>query len=251
MNIQDRSLAHRRRGWGGVLTYSDRVLAYSPSAYWPLSDAGGDVAACLINSGQNGTRKGNVVLGSGIGPHGGLCSYFPGETGDWIDITTLALKASWSTDAGTMMAWAKVYNAAVWTDVAWRMTFVMMPVTPGSAVYAYGRNDGNNQLLSRVDDGTNDNQSPLTPGVAIGTAWAHFALTWDKDAGEGAGEVKHYLNGVQQGETGTPFVQVGALGSAYISSYNGSQYCWHGWLSDLAYWSSALPVASILDLATV
>ena len=48
-------------GMGGQ-TYSGRILATNPIAYWPLNETTGTAAVCPVNAAMNGTYNRDVSL---------------------------------------------------------------------------------------------------------------------------------------------------------------------------------------------
>src|SRR3990167_7032858 len=108
-------------GLPGGPAYLGKVLRVQPDdliAAWLLAEAVGTKAKNLARSGsaRDGAYTG-VSLGQfGIGD-GRRCPWFDG-TGDYVDVYTTGLRDACNGAELTILAWAKVNAAAVWTDVA-------------------------------------------------------------------------------------------------------------------------------------
>ena len=82
------------RGLMGGGTYADRVMRYGPIAYWPLWEASGTVAHCLVNPLQNGTYNSPVQgwpPGTGIGD-GNTAPWFDGAT-SFVNIFSVPIQS--------------------------------------------------------------------------------------------------------------------------------------------------------------
>lgn len=236
--------AMMRLGVGGAGGYSAKVLGYSPIAYWPLWEASGSVAECLVNPLQNGAYTGVTLGQEGIGD-GNTCPLFDGLT-DFVDIWTATFRNAFSGTEGTAMIWAKVFNVGVWTDGQWRALLNL-------------RADANNTLWFVSTDTNNRLRFRYTAASAIRnrdrdgmttTDWMVLAITWSVLANE----VKFYFNGVQEGAISTSGVWVGLLDNTrtLIGGHSTTPTNpWHGWLGHCIAFDRALPQPTVLDLATV
>lgn len=100
---------------GGPLTYTRKVLATAPLAYWPLTDAAGaSVALDASGHGYNGTPT-NVTFGSSDGIGDSKKSAAFGVNG-CIDIYSAGLAGALNLNEITIMAWAQIPVAGTWTD---------------------------------------------------------------------------------------------------------------------------------------
>jgi len=226
-------------------TYADKVLGTGPIAYWPLWEASGTVARCLVNPAQNGTYSSNVSTwppGTGIGD-GNTAPGFDG-TNDYIDVQTAALAAAFNASQGSFAIWARVTNVGVWTDAATRY-IANLQVDANNNVRAMKTN-ANNQLL-RTYVANAVPELGYNNGVAT-TGWFHLCHTWSV----AADEVRYYMNGAWS-ETDTVLgVWVGALAKSIIGSYNiPVNQPWSGGLAHPAIWSRALAASEIAALAVV
>ena len=240
MNIQTRSKSHRRRISGA--TYGSAILATGPIAYWPLDEASGSVARCLVNAAMNGTYEG-PTLANAVGPDGAsLHPLFDGSN-DRVDIQSAALAAAFSGAAGTMALWAKVYNAAVWTDSAVRYAAALR--VDSSNYVCNGRHSNDNTIFSNYRAG--GTSEPEYNAGHSATGWIHLAITWDK----AADAVIHYINGSQAGSADTGLkAWAGSLAICSLGGWSASEYLWYGWLAHPALWSTALSATQILALYT-
>ena len=233
------SKSHRRRI--GARGFAAKVLSHAPYAYWPLDEAAGSVVHCLVDPANNGTYTGVTLANDATGPFGTAAPFFDGAN-DYAIANSAALIAAFDGTEGSMMVWAKVANAGVWTDTVSRETLYLVT-------------DGNNFIQSRKDGGANLQRNRYRAGGIVSaantacsnTAWVQWVLTWSLSADE----MKAFINGAQWGATQTGLgTWAGALGAVYIgasSAAPGNVY--HGWLAHAALWDRALPAAAILDLA--
>jgi len=182
--------------------YHEKVLAMQPIAYWPLWEASGTVAKCLVNTAQNGTYSSDVStwpVGAGIGD-GNTAPQFDGAN-DYINVFSAAFSAVFPGAVGSFAGWVRVANVGVWTDGTRRDSTILF-------------DDANNYIILRRAVANNTYQYLYQAGGVLGirsaaglanTGWVHVAMTWSD--GTSANEMKCYWNAVQQGAT------VGALGN--------------------------------------
>lgn len=233
-----------RMGVGGAGDYSVKVLGHGPIAYWPLWEAAGAAAECLVNSpAQDGTYH-NVTLGqAGIGD-GNTCPLFNGTTG-FVDVLSAALQTAWDGDELSVMIWLKVFNAGVWEDFAHRAA---------DHFNAGSQNRIHHRKTSAADQFTDYTNIGNVVNQYINsesrTGWMVRVIT-SSDTDE---EMKSYVNGVQITPTRTPVGtwSVGDITLARIGSYDAVNFWgWYGWLAHCAVWDRALSPATILSLASV
>ena len=98
--------------------YYRKVLGYKPIGDWPQWEAAGTVARGLTDTARNGTYVNVTLLQGGIGD-GRICPSYNGTT-SYTDIYSAALAGAFNGAEGTLMIWAKVSAAGVWTDAASR-----------------------------------------------------------------------------------------------------------------------------------
>lgn len=229
------------RGLMGGGTYADKALGTGPIAYWPLWEASGAVAHCLINPAQDGAYVG-VTLGNLIAPDGSLCPLFDGVN-DYVNASSAAFSAAFNGSEGSVMGWGRVFNVGVWTDglyhAIWRLT-------TGTSTITIGKSNVNNQAYGIYVAG-GVTETVLINGLTT-TDWMQFVLTWSASADQ----VKFYYNGAQTGATQTV---LGVWGGA-ISANNpviGANTVtptvpWYGWISHVAVWARAIAPSTVAAL---
>ena len=237
-------------GLPGGPAYLGKVLRVQPDdliAAWPLAEAVGTKAKNLARSGsaRDGAYTG-VSLGQfGIGD-GRRCPWFDG-TGDYVDVYTTGLRDAWNGAELTILAWAKVNAAAVWTDVANRnalsleadiQNYAELRKSSTSNVFNFNYRAGN--TLKQVS------LSSFSP-----TAWRCYVLT----VSVGGNAMKAYVNGVQQGTTQTSLgTWAGSLASTTCTIGSGSTtpvVPWHGWIGPVFVWKRALTADEVKRISHV
>ena len=232
-------------------SYRERVMLTNPIRYWPLWEPSGTVATELIAA-DNGTYARDVATmttGAGIGD-GHTAPLFDG-TNDFVNIYSAALNTAFSGAAGSVLIWARVSAAGVWTD--------------GTARTLLGiRADGNNYI--RLNKATTNNQLEWfyvangtvesNTSVALSGTLSTFSvgMTWDANAGAN-GEVVYYLNGASGGATDT---DLGAWAWALSASecligapatVGGLR--WSGYIGPVGIWASALTPTQMASVGAI
>lgn len=188
-------------GWKGQdalgmdKAYLGKLLALFGSsvvAYWPMSEPSGTVALDASGNGRNGAYTGVTLGASGIGD-GRTATSFDGST-SFVNVHSASLAAAFNGSAGTLMVWAKVSGAGVWTDGVARRPVYISDAGGNDRVILLKESVNNAFTWYRQGTGTADSVSKLSFSP---TTWQHYALTWS----ESADELKAYLNGVQEGAT--------------------------------------------------
>lgn len=223
--------------------YSKKVLKTGPIAYWPLWETAGAVARCLVNPAQNGTAVGVTWANDATNSVTGTAAPFFDGANDYVDVLTAALIAAFNGAEGSLMAWAKVNAAGVWTDGANRFTTVLR-ADNNNRVFMQKAITNNRFRWTRVGGGVVEQQE----NVAIAnTNWMCMAITWSQSADQ----VRAYYNGVQDGLTMTV---LGAFAGALAIANIGAETVvpgnvWHGWLQHCVVWNRALTPGEIAGLA--
>ena len=225
--------------------YSGKVIATGPIAYWILGEAAGAIAVDQINSpAQDGTYTGVVLGQPGIGD-GNTAPLFDG-TNDVVDIYSVTFNGVFNGSAGTMMAWARVSSAAVWTDGATRY-ILKIAVDAGNRIWM--QKIPSNELRWLHTAGAGGNQ---IRDVAVTPAdWFVVALTWNQPSNE----VIAYFQGIQQGAALAGLgVWAGALDPTQCvvgAEDTAPTDVWDGFEGHIIVWDRVLSPATILDLASV
>lgn len=225
-------------------TYSDKVLSYSPFAYWPMWETAGVTADCLTSPLYDGFYNGPTV-GNGVGPDGSPCPLFDGNN-DFVDLDVVSLDVPFNGAIGSAMIWARVFNAGVWSDGAYRLAYEFGADT-NNRIFQ-GRHNINNFILGYYFAG-GVNESDFR-NVGGNLEWFHLALTWTKAAPD---QVVFYYNAIPI-TSSTLGVWAGALSDTWtaIGARNTTPNDpWKGWLAHCALWDRVLTPAEVTDLATV
>lgn len=227
------------------LTYIDKVLSYSPIAYWPLNEISGTNADNAEGTAaRDGTFARNVTTmgtSAGIGD-GNTAPDFDGAN-DAVDIYSASLDTALNTDEGTMMAWCKV---SAWPG----NNRMIMTLNKDNNDWIFIREQGGN-IIRFWFDNTNMGTAFVSYGHGGSTNWICVASTWSV----GGDAFKAYINGAQTGATQSGLVsKAWALNATLtqIGAYNDTpSSIWDGNLAHAAVWDSALTGPNITDLASV
>lgn len=227
-----------------VLAYTNKVIALSPIAYWPLAEPSGSTALDASGNGRNGSYT-NVTLGqTGIGD-GRTAASFNGTT-SFCNIYSASLNGAFTGGENTIAFWAKGTTDAVWSDGINRQLFRLFVDASNFVRFIKGADNVLN--ASYVAGGVSNGIGGGTPGL---TGWNHIAFTTSKVANQR----KLFINGAQVGSTAT----VGgtwagnlsstecAIGAANVTPVE----VWNGVMAHAAVWSSALTPAQVASLAAV
>lgn len=225
-------------------TYTQKLIALSPIAYWPQAEPSGTTIVDESGNGRDGAYS-NVVLGAtGIGDGRTAATYVPGSTSRG-NVFSASLQAAFNGAEGTVACWCRVSGAGVWADGQNRRVLVLQA-------------DASNNLLLTKTSGGLLNWTYIAGGTPLvrtktitPTAWFHLALTWSKSNDR----VIAYYNGVQEGATltglGTWAGSLAASTTVLGSTNSAGAFIWDGNLAHAAIWTSALSAAQIATLATV
>jgi len=231
-------------------TYADRVLATQPGhliGYWRLNESGGTAADDSSPYGHDGQASGVAWGADGIGDDA-TAAAFDGIN-DLVDLYSAGLSSAFDGAAGTLMIWARVADASVWTDSTTRRALRFQGDSGSNVVSVYRSTTDN--LLAVVRYGGGDGLLHSLTGMDD-TGWMCLAITWDEDADA----LRVFLNGAQQGSTRTGLGTWDASGlssSQTVLGANadtGGQH-WYGDLAHCAVWDVALNADELTDLAVV
>lgn len=227
-----------------------RILSTQPSnliGYWPLGESSGTTANDSSGINTPGAYSGIVTNNQdGIGDYSRSTLF----GGGFINLSAnLAnLNTAFVNTSGTLFAWCKVTNAAIWTDGAIH-TVVEIGADVNNRVIIY-KTTANGQLEFQHLAGGTSKALTLTTNAPLG--WFSVAITWDKTADQ----VKAYFNGAQVGSTQTGLgVWVGSLAAAWTALANERSTValdtWAGYEAHIATWKVALSGADILNLGVL
>lgn len=236
-----------RGGAGAAVAYSEKLLAYSPVAYWILGETEGPTADNAEGtSARDGTYSGSGITynQTGIGDGRGA-PLFNGSAG-YVNIFSSSLATAMNELQGTLMAWIKVASAGVWTDAATRVV-ANLELDTNNRIYMCKLSANNTFVFRYVGTGVDSEVS--TTALGGNTNWIHVAQTWS----DSADEFKAFINGSQEGTTQTLETWNGGdIDTALIAALSATPtLLWNGYIAHVAVWNSPLTPAQIADLASV
>lgn len=228
--------------------YEDKITGTEPAnliGYWPLGEPVGNAARNLSQySGLNGAHTATAVgefLADARGM--GKCSVYDG-TNSFTNIYSAKLASSFNGAEGTLLIWAKVASAGVWTDGGERLPAIISV-------------DGDNRIFLEKYATENVLSVTYSAGATTKTvsdsslsgslAWFCLATTWSKSADA----MKLYINGAQVGSTQTSLgTWAGSPSACLVGAYSVTpQLPWSGSHSHCALWSKALTPGQIAYLS--
>ena len=229
------------------VTYTQKVIATAPLAYWPQAESSGSTATDESGNGRNGAYTGVTLGATGIGD-GRTAATLDGTT-SFNNVYSASLDAAFNNAEMTIAGWFQVTSAGVWSDAANRAVMHIGADITNNLI-RFLKTTTNSQLVGRIVFGATAKSVTFT--VSDPLTWQHFAVT----ASKSGDAMKVYLNGVQQGATQTALgTWAGALSN--VSCAVGCQRTsaltmpWAGNLAHAAVWASALSAAQIATLAVV
>lgn len=231
---------------GGPKPYYRRILAMFPVAYWPLNEASGTTMTDIKN-GYNGTYTAVTLGQPGIGD--GLTAAFFNGTSAYAQIlgaNLTNLAAAFNKDEFTIMAWARVANAGVWSDATQRrILYFGFSVDEANNHFYLRKNTTANQARGgRAGNAVHRAIDYTTSGP---TGWFHLAMR--SSMTEGA--VRLYYNGAEVGTPGTGIAAIqGSIAKAQFAMTDAA-YLWSGWLAHIALFNRALSPSEIQKAATL
>ncbi|HWA51560.1 MAG TPA: DUF2341 domain-containing protein [Patescibacteria group bacterium] len=187
-----------------------------------------------------GIPTNGVTLGASANGHLTNAYSFDG-TNDNVNIYSGSLNSVFNPSEGTIVAWAKVSGAGVWTDGTQRV------------IVRIGRVDGNNNLTISKSASSNTltasyvaGGSNLTANTTTSTSgWFMVTLSWSKSSDQ----VKLYLNGTQSGSTltgvGTWSGNFQSVNSVIGDASTTPGFPWSGLINDVRIYNYALTPAQI------
>jgi hypothetical protein len=235
-----------------ISTYSQKVLSIASAnliAYWPMNETSGTTADNLgsIGSAGDGTFARDVsTMTTGAGPAGGTAPLFDG-TNDYCDIYSASLNSALNWQEVTIMAWAKVSGAGVWTDGA-NGRILRVAVDANNVIYKTKDSGNNSASILYKAGGT----TKFVIGSSFSpTTWVCYQLT-NSVSGDA---LKYYRGGAQVGSTQTGLgTWTGALNSALCLIGAASQTpseAYDGYIAHVAIWDTILNGTQLTNISTV
>lgn len=156
-----------------ALTYTQKVQALYPMAYWPLNETSGTTAADASGNGRNGVYSGATLGQGGIGD-GNTAPLFDGVN-DLVNVQSTSLTAAFNGSEGTLAFWMKAAN---WSGGGTR--YVTRFASDGSNEVAIWQSSTAGRLLFDYRAGGTLRQVQIN-GI-VDTGWIALACTWSKTA---------------------------------------------------------------------
>jgi hypothetical protein len=234
-------------GAGGAKPLISLLQEYADSesgVYWGVQDSNSTCVA-YPNTALNGTHTGVTLQQTG--PAGTLAGLYDGSN-DYTDVITAGLQSLFDPTIGSIVLFARMANAGVWTDTVPR---VMLAFTADAQNYVQIRRWSTDGLIKFRYEANNIEE--VVDDTTLNGSTNDFALgiTWDTSADGGNGEFKAYCNGSQVGATlAIGGVWAGTLASATIGALNTTPSVVHnGYLSNVLYVPVVFSAAQMLGIA--
>jgi len=225
-------------------SYIKRILRTRPIALWPLSEPSGTVAIERVH-GWHGTHVGVTLGQPGIGD-GNTCPLYDGVN-DYTNVYSAELAGAFNGSEGSLMAWAKVANAGVWTDGTTKYAATVYRDSNNRVFIAKSSSANNCLVVAYYAGAGTANIARYVYGVTS-TDWLHLCLTWSA----GANEAIAYVDAQPKVPVTDFGAWVGAptavlIGAASITPTSP----WSGTLGPVALWDRALTPGEVAALARV
>ena len=227
-------------------SYASRIKSLFGSSligYWKMDETSGETAVDSSPQGNNGAYTGvtlaNTAMPAAIG---GSAPYFDGAN-DSLNVQSAGFASDFIGTTGSVILFAKMFNAGVWTDGTLRVLFTFL-ANNSNYVQIY-KDSSSNQLNFRYKAG-NINED-VAHGSFSPTTWFVPAITWDKTA-DG---MKAYINGSQVGTTQTiAGTFTGSLTSSVLGANSTTpDYVTNGWVGHAMVLNRAATPAETLTVA--
>ena len=241
--------------WAGVATHTN----WQPFAVEFIAGNASTGPASLTSTGTQYTEWRNISVtevnplnggdtATTVGVATGIASMpyarrFNGAT-SFINIYSAELNSMFNPAAGTLIAFAQVANAGVWTDGSARY-MVNLGVDTNNYIIVYKNSSPNNQLVCWYKAGGTDDLVTYTTST---TDAISIAFTWDKLINN---KVSLYINGTLIGTSPTLGTWVGNLNSlnVTIGAYNTTPAnVWNGDIAQVMLANRALTAGEIADI---
>ncbi len=192
-----------------------------------------------------GLATNGVTLGSTASGHLTNAYTFDG-TNDFVNIYSSDLNSSFNPSEGTLVAWAKVANAGVWTDATTRYIAEIGDGSNNRLVIQ--KTTTSNQIQIRYFAGGTVKQVADT-SLSGSTNWFQVVFTWSKSNDQ----VKAYINGAQSGSTQTGLGTwaanlVSTTTAIGVTNTSGGTSPWSGMINDVRLYNRVLTVDEISQL---
>lgn len=220
----------------GGASYADKVLGYSPFAYYRMNELSGTDMIDSSGNGHDGSYTG-VTLNSSVGFDGEPVPLYDGIN-DFADYYSNGLRDSFSVNECTMMVWAK--NVGAWDYYATIFEAGSHSSTPRAHINKSNQSSGGWEYWVRPT-----NEIVYREIVADPSDWVQLAIVLSVTAGT----AKLFYEGSLV-STLTGYGGVGLINATYSKIGGSLGNFFSGYLSHVSF----LPVlndAAIADLAVV
>jgi hypothetical protein len=229
--------------------YIERVMAVKPNkllAYWPLDEQTGTVAVDRTGYGHNGVyvacTLGQPGIGDGLG-----CPSFNGSS-SLVNVYSVDLRDRFVGTQGTVLCWAQVGSASVWSDSTNRGAVNLADAANNNIIRISRHSDNNKFGGAWLAGGSARYLYSATYGGRLG--WMCTVVRW---TGAGAG-AQLMVDGVQSVTGAKPGTWSGTLASTKmcIGGFDtGPTSIWSGQLAHCAIWSEYLTNTEVQHLAQI
>jgi hypothetical protein len=215
-------------------SYRSKVLAIPGLlAYWPLNETAGVVAADVSGNARHGAYSGVTLGQPGIGD-GNTCPLFDGAAG-YVNVYSASLAGAFNGAEGSLVAWAQVAAAGVWTDSTLRSIVTLETDTNNKVTIE--KSATNNRLnFTHIAGGTTKQQNTTAYPL---TTWLTLGITWSKSGDALIG----YVNGTATATVTGVGDYTGALAAVRCNigaRLTTPTQLWSGWLAHVAVWGRVL-----------
>lgn len=231
-------------------TYHGNILNTESAhlvAYWPLDDLSGSTVTDRSGHGYSGLYSG-ATLNATTFLDGNPAPGFDGIN-DWANIYSSGLASAFNGSQGTLLVWAKVRDASVWSNGA--LNYPAEFVVNSTNRILVRKNTDGSLLLDYIAGGVAKAATLSTSSHGSPTSWMQFIITWDH-AGD---TVRLFFNGAQSGvdQTGlgswsgsldSTQTIIGAAGTTNAGA-------WNGYIADVALWDTALSISEATTLYSI
>ncbi len=189
-----------------------------------------------------GRPTNGVTLGTTAGGHLTTAYSFDGSN-DYVNIYSSDLNSAFNPNEGTMVAWAKVSGAGMWTDATTRRIVFAGFDNSTNLIGIYKGSSNNTLGVSYIAGSVAKSVFTTTSS----TDWMQIVITWSKSNDQ----VIAYFNGTQSGSTLTGLgTWSGNLSSTNteIGANASGLNPWSGLINDVRLYNSALTPTQIANL---
>lgn len=228
-----------------VRAYHEKEVA-NLIQYLRLNETSGTNADDTSAENNDGTYSGATLNATASPVSGDNAPSFDGVN-DFVNVYSAAMASDFNPALGSLVIWAKVSGAGVWTDGLNRTVARLSTSGADSNAVVITKLSTSNMLRLRYGAGGVAKLKDVTTGAP--TDWFFAAITWNK----ASDRVRPYYGGTQQGADLTGLGEFsGSLSSsncALGAIGTGATTCWSGYLSHYRLYNVELTAAQIAALA--